>query len=163
MTHNSSKEPSWLHGHAHEPNPVPPVADPTITIMLPDETESLLTVADLEQYPLTIVPDCYIISTGHGISGPFDFAGVQLIDIIHTNLPSDTDWSHVDVISVDNFGTRAMAGELLGAYTTRPIILAYLMNNKMLSREQGLVRLIVPSETDDALRQVKWVARIEIR
>jgi hypothetical protein len=31
-----------------------------------------------------------------------------------------------------------------------------------MTREQGLVRLIVPSEENDALRQVKWVARIDI-
>jgi hypothetical protein len=29
-----------------------------------------------------------------------------------------------------------------------------------LTRAQGLVRLIVPHERDDALRQVKWVTRI---
>jgi len=36
------------------------------------------------------------------------------------------------------------------------------MDGATLTRAQGLVRLIVPSETDDALRQVKWVGRIEI-
>ena len=32
-----------------------------------------------------------------------------------------------------------------------------------LTRDAGLVRLIVPSETDDALRQVKWISHIEVR
>ena len=162
MSHTDSDEPSWIHGHAHDPNPAPPTPDPTIALIFPDGSEHAISVADLEKHPLTIVPDCYIVSTGHGTSGPFDFSGVRLSDLIQANLPSDIAWEQVDVISADNFGTRVRAGELLGAITTRPIILSYRMDGKLLTREQGLVRLIVPSETDDALRQVKWVARIEI-
>jgi hypothetical protein len=40
--------------------------------------------------------------------------------------------------------------------------LSYAIDGTPLTRAQGLVRLIVPSETDDALRQVKWVQRIEV-
>jgi hypothetical protein len=36
------------------------------------------------------------------------------------------------------------------------------MEGQPLTREQGLVRMIVPSERDDALRQVKWVGKIVI-
>jgi hypothetical protein len=39
--------------------------------------------------------------------------------------------------------------------------LALACDGKPLTRTQGLVRLIVPQEDDDALRQVKWVAGIE--
>ena len=155
-------DPSWVHGHAHDPNPAPPTPDPTITLVLPDHTEVAVTVADLERYPLTSVAECYIVSTGHGVSGPFTFSGVRLFDLLQAHLGGEREWSHVDVISADNFGTRIRAGELIGAQTTRPIILSYLSDGAPLTREQGLVRLIVPSETDDALRQVKWVARIEV-
>jgi hypothetical protein len=37
-----------------------------------------------------------------------------------------------------------------------------MLDGAALTREQGLVRLIVPSERDDALRQVKWLATITI-
>jgi hypothetical protein len=36
------------------------------------------------------------------------------------------------------------------------------LNGQPLTRAQGLIRLIVPAETDDALRQVKWVTQIVI-
>ena len=42
------------------------------------------------------------------------------------------------------------------------MLLAYTLDGAPLTREQGLVRLIVPSEIDDALRQVKWLAMITI-
>jgi hypothetical protein len=38
-----------------------------------------------------------------------------------------------------------------------------MRDGQKLTRRQGLVRLIVPREKDDALRQVKWVGRIVIR
>ena len=43
-----------------------------------------------------------------------------------------------------------------------PILLAHIVNGAAMTRAQGLVRLIVPSEIDDALRQVKWVVRVEL-
>jgi hypothetical protein len=36
------------------------------------------------------------------------------------------------------------------------------MDGAPLSRRQGVVRLVVPSEVDDALRQVKWVAAVRV-
>ncbi|MCB0075748.1 MAG: molybdopterin-dependent oxidoreductase [Caldilineaceae bacterium] len=45
---------------------------------------------------------------------------------------------------------------------TRPSLLAITLDGQPLTREQGLVRLIVPTETDDALKQVKWVAEIVV-
>ena len=41
-------------------------------------------------------------------------------------------------------------------------VLAYALDGQLLSRAQGLVRLIVPSERDDALRQVKWVREVRV-
>ena len=68
----------------------------------------------------------------------------------------------MEVISADGFGTRIRRHEIEGV-TDRPILLATAMNDTALTRRQGLIRLIVPSETDDALRQVKWVGRINVR
>jgi hypothetical protein len=41
-------------------------------------------------------------------------------------------------------------------------LLALARDGVPLTREQGLVRLVDPRETDDALRQIKWVAQIVI-
>lgn len=161
MDANAHDEPTWLHGHAHEPNPQPPSPDATLIVQKPDQVEIQVEVADLQKLPLTQVDDCWIVSTGHGTSGPFTFGGARLLDLLDALLDAAETWQYATVISADGFGTRIQAKELRTA-SLRPIILAYAMNGAALTRAQGLVRLIVPSETDDALRQVKWVGRIEM-
>jgi DMSO/TMAO reductase YedYZ molybdopterin-dependent catalytic subunit len=161
MEANAYDEPAWLHGHAHEPNPEPPSPDATLIVQKPDQVEVQIEVADLQKLPLTQVDDCWIVSTGHGASGPFTFGGARLVDLLDTLLNASVTWQYATVISADGFGTRIQAKELR-TVTLRPILLAYQMNGAALTRAQGLVRLIVPSETDDALRQVKWVGRIEL-
>lgn len=162
MASPNADEPEWLHVHEHDPNPPPPNDDATFVICLPDGTEIQVPPAKLEQYPLTQVFDAYIVATGHGTSGPFTFGGIRLLDLVTTHMPSDMTWEYVDVISADNFGTRVRAGELLARGSGQPIILSYRVDGQTLTREQGLVRLIVPSEIDDALRQVKWITRVEV-
>jgi DMSO/TMAO reductase YedYZ molybdopterin-dependent catalytic subunit len=162
MDDSLSAEPTWLHHHAHEPNPAPPSVDSAFVVKQPDGVERTIHVEDLQKLPLTEVPDCWIVSTGHGKSGPFTFGGARLADLLNSILPSDLQWQQVDVISTDGFGTRLFAQEILDPTLTRPILLSYASNGAPMTRAQGLVRLIVPSETDDALRQVKWVGRIEI-
>jgi DMSO/TMAO reductase YedYZ molybdopterin-dependent catalytic subunit len=162
MTTAHPPEPAWLHGHAHDPNPAPPSADPAFLIHWGESQTEVVTVDLLRTLPALEITDCYIVSTGHGTSGPFTFTGVRLVDLIRHLLPLDQPWQQVDVVSADGFGTRIHADELF-APTTRPIILSYALDGAPLTREQGLVRLIVPSETDDALRQVKWVAEVRIR
>lgn len=162
MVSPDAEEPEWLHAHEHDPNPAPPNVDPTFVIRLPDGTEIQVSPTDLEQYPLAQIFDAYIVATGHSTSGPFTFGGVRLLDLVTAHMPSDMSWEHVDVISADNFGTRVRAGELLAKGANQPILLSYTIDGQPLTREQGLVRLIVPSEIDDALRQVKWITRIEI-
>ena len=71
-------------------------------------------------------------------------------------------WSEVEVISADGFGNRVVKEELLEPDPAGPILLAYAIDGRTMSREEGLVRLVVPSERDDALRQVKWVGRIRV-
>ena len=66
-------------------------------------------------------------------------------------------------MSGDGFGTRVSKEELLAAGQAGQHLLAYAIDGQPLTRAQGLVRLIVPSETDDALRQVKWVAEVNVR
>jgi len=162
MSDSPAVEPVWLHGHPHDPNPAPPSEDPTFVVQQPDGIERTIRVEDLMRLPLTQVPDCWIVSTGHGRSGPFTFAGVRLADLLNSVLSPAVTWQQVDVISADGFGTRLFAPEVLDRTLTRPILLSYAVNGVPMTRAQGLARLIVPSETDDALRQVKWVGRIEI-
>lgn len=149
-----------LRPHSHEPNPVPPGDDATIKFLGVDGRTHPLTVADLRRLPETSVPNCYIVSTGHGTSGPFTFTGAALLAVINAN-SLDT-WTEVEVVSADGFGNRVYAAELFKPDPAGPILLAYALDGQLLSRAQGLVRLIVPSERDDALRQVKWVREVRV-
>ena len=154
-------EPAWLHPHVHEPNPEPPTADPAILVRLPDGRQATVDVAALRSLPAVRIPDCLIVSTGHGTSGPFEFAGARLDDLLRSVLGPGQPWHHADVVSADGFGTRVYADELAPS-AARPPLLSYAVDDRPLTRAQGLVRLVVPSETDDALRQVKWVAEIRV-
>ncbi len=156
-------EPDWVHGHPHEPNPAPPSDDVTITLTLPGGQAQRLTVETLQSLPFTTVPDCTIVSTGHGASGPFTFGGVTLQALLSAFLPVDANWQFVDVVSGDGFGARLQREEVLDDAGGRPVLLAYMLDGAALSREAGLVRLIAPIETDDALKQVKWVAQIVVK
>lgn len=159
MTDAAKHDP--LQPHAHDPNPYPPSDDPTIVLTAPDGARRALTVADLQELPQTNVSNCYIVSTGHGVSGPFTFRGVTLGDLIQHVVKDE--WDQVEVISADGFGNRVYRRELEDPPREGPPILATRIDDRPLSREDGLVRLIVPSERDDALRQVKWVAQINVR
>jgi DMSO/TMAO reductase YedYZ molybdopterin-dependent catalytic subunit len=151
-----------LRPHSHEPNPEPPTADPTITLITSDEREILVTVEELKKgFTAVTLSDCYIVSTGHGTSGPFTFTGVRLLDLIEQSAKGK--WSQVEVVSADGFGNRVMAAELRDPGSAGPVLLAYAIDGDPLTRGQGLVRMIVPSERDDALRQVKWVEVVRIR
>lgn len=152
-----------LRPHAHEPNPEPPTADPTFTLSLPDGVAIHIGPADLQKLKATTIGDCYIISTGHGSSGPFTFTGVTLLDFLRHYINPPRDWSQVEVISADGFGTRLDIEELTHPDPAGPPLLSYAVNGRSLSRDDGLVRLIVPNEKDDALRQVKWIGQINVR
>lgn len=151
----------WLYGHSHEPNPVVPSGDGRFALLAGSHVRQV-SLADLSLMPLTEVGGCYITSTGHGRSGPFLFGGVRLVDLLHACCP-ECEPSVIDVISTDGFGTRLAVDLLRRAEGSRaPLILAWQINRTPLRREQGLVRLIVPQDTDDALRQVKWVDRVVV-
>lgn len=159
MTSSTYHDP--LQPHAHDPNPEPPSADPAFVLHRPDHVAHTITIRALDELPHTILHNCYIVSTGHGTSGPFTFSGVTLRDLLAHYLPPDVAWQQVEVIGGDGFGTRVWATEL-EQETTRPILLATHRNGVPLTRAQGLVRLIVPHETDDALRQVKWIRQLNV-
>jgi hypothetical protein len=151
-----------LNPHSHEPNPEPPTADPTIRLLVPDGREILVTVEELrEGYTAVTLPGCYIVSTGHGTTGPFAFTGVCLLDLVQRY--AQDGWSQLEIISADGFGNRVMAAELYEPGPVGPVLLAYAVDGNQLSRKEGLVRMIVPDEKDDALRQVKWVQVVRIR
>ena len=159
MTNQAIHDP--LQPHTHEPNPTPPTAVSDFLLTLPDGYSYTITVERLQQLPVTTIANCYIISTGHGTSGPFTFTGVTLLDLITTY--SHSAWSEVEVISGDSFGNRVYAAEVYKPHPNGPILLAYSIDGQPLTRQQGLIRLIVPGETDDALRQVKWVGEINMK
>ena len=149
-----------LRPHSHDPNPEPPPGDAAISLHLPGGALRRVTVGALRALPHTAVAECYIVSTGHGTSGPFTFGGTRLLDLIEAHVSGP--WHSVEVVSGDGFGNRVLAAELHEP-TARPMLLAYQRDGAPLTREEGLVRLVVPSERDDALRQVKWVAVIRVR
>lgn len=148
----------WSPPHYHEPNPKPPTDDPVIKLIFQGATESIH-----PEYLLTLtqrtVDDCYIVSTGHGTSGPFKFGGVPLLDIVDRYLTQP--WSTVEIISADDFRTRISRDEL-EHIDARPVLLALSKDGESLSRDEGLVRLIVPHEVETALQQVKWISEIRI-
>jgi hypothetical protein len=153
-----------LHPHAHDPNPEPPSADPTITLTFPNGRTTPITPQHHQTLGQHNLNDCYIVSTGHGTSGPFDFTGTTLHTIIQQYADQFPSYSQVEVISGDGFGTRITRQELeFPANPNRPILLALEIDGRPLTRQDGLIRLIVPTETDDALRQVKWIGQINIK
>ena len=154
--------PAWVHGHPHEPNPAPPSRETNFIVTLPNGSTQTYDVADLRRLLQIEVPNCFIVSTGHGTSGPFTFTGVRLVDFLAHAIPNAIAWQQLDVISGDGFGTRLLRTELQTDLPDRPSLLAYQLDHQSLTREQGLIRLIVPAETDDALKQVKWVAEIVV-
>lgn len=159
---DATPEPAWVHGHPHEPNPTPPPGDGAFLLISPEGVQERIAVERLQTLPYREVAECYIVSTGHGKSGPFVFGGVALHDLLSACLAKSAPWRHIDVISADGFGARLQPEEVLAAPPHRPILLAYARDGSLMSRQAGLVRLIVPSETNDALKQVKWIERIVV-
>lgn len=157
----SNHEHDPLQPHAHEPNPEPPSDDPSFTLTLPDGKILTLSPDDLRLLPQTAVSNCYIISTGHGTTGPFEFIGATLLDLTLTYWKGE--FSEVELLSRDGFGNRVFAEEIHYPAAAGPMLLAYGLDRKAMTRHQGLVRLIVPNERDDALRQVKWIGKIILR
>lgn len=148
----------WTPPSSHDPNPSPPTADPTIRVTTSGKTTTV-TPETLRQLPQRAVDNCLIVSTEHGASGPFTFAGATLLVVLERFAAGE--WTVADIISADGFRTRVWRDEL-EARTERPILLALSIDGQPMGREHGLVRLIVPGEERDALRQVKWVSEVRV-
>lgn len=145
-----------LQPHAHPNNDQIPSNDTTIRLLLDGKFLRLLTLETLATYPQHIVT--YSYTTDHGVHGPYELAGVVLDALIS----ADTYQSlrEIEVVSADGFGNRIFVAEL--KQQTQPILLCTHSNSSQLTRQRGLIRLLVPSETDNALRQIKWVETISL-
>ena len=146
-----------LQPHSHDNNIAIPSDDPAITVSLPDGESRTLSLAALQALPATQYS--YSYTTDHGPHGPYIVGGVTLLALILSLW--DGAWHEVEVLSADGFGNRIVASEV-SAPSGDPILLCYATDGEQLSRQHGLVRLVVPSETDNALRQVKWVQKINV-
>lgn len=151
-----------LQPHSHEPNPAPPTDDPSFILTLLNGRSHLITLEILQALPQTAVHNHYIVSTGHGTSGPFTFTGVTLLNLLQHQGVDFAEEFTIEVISADGFGNRIFRHELLGPDPAGPMLLCLQLDQQLLTRQQGIVRLIVPNEKDDALRQVKWVGKINV-
>ncbi len=155
--HSHSGEPEWVSGHAHEPNLATPDGDGAFQVINASGAQRC-TLDWLTQLRRVQMADCFIFSTGHSASGPFVFGGILLADLL-TAVSVSLGWRYVDVVSADGFGARIHPADLS---VSRPPLLAFEIDGAPMTRKQGLVRLVVPTETDDALRQVKWIAEIRV-
>lgn len=160
MSESAAHDP--LRPHRHDPNPDPPTTEKAFHVVDASGRRHPVTPADLRRLPRTTIPRYAIVSTGHGTSGPFSFGGVTLRDLLAglDLLPADS--FQLEVVSADGFGNRVEGEEVVKGTPAGPLLLSDELDGRAMTRREGAVRLIVPSETDDALRQVKWVATVKI-
>ena len=147
--------------HSHESNPHPPSGDAALQVTGLGLGPLVFAVEELMDLPATEQADCYIVSTGHGTSGPFRFRGPTLSALAaRCGIP---DFKSVRVTGGDGFYTILTAQEIAESHPGCTAMLALVLDGEVLTREQGLVRLIVPTEREDALKQIKWVSHIDFR
>lgn len=161
MTHNHPATPLPIP-HRHDPNYDTPPGDGAFEVVLPTGEIQAVNLLDLQRLPVFTLDNCYIVSTGHGTSGPFRFTGARLIDLVRSLGVDTSSVGRLEIISADGFGNVLWPSELEPADPHATPLLAYCRDEQPLTRADGLVRLIVPTETTDALRQVKWVATIKL-
>lgn len=147
-----------LKPHKHSNNTTPPRGNSNITLYNTDSSSVELSLEQLQMnYPPSIIP-AYTYVTDHGVHGPYKLEGVSLKDLITKEVK--TPWSELEVLSADGFGNRLSKEEIFAKGD--PIMLYFKTDGEMLTKQHGLVRLVVPSETDNALRQIKWVKTINV-
>ncbi len=147
--------------HSHEPNAHPPSDDAKLQVTGPGLAPLVLAVEALMDLPAMEQADCYIVSTGHGTSGPFRFAGPALSAVAaHCGI---ADFQSARVTSGDGFYTILTAPEIAESRPGHTVMLALMKDGQALTRAQGLVRLVVPTEKDNALKQIKWISHIDFR
>lgn len=149
-----------LRPHSHANNATPPDDVTTFELNLLNQETIQIAIDELQtKYPVSVI-ESYTYQTDHGKHGPYKLEGVSLVDLLEHYLIHDLVWTQVEVLSADGFGNRIYKDELLASQ--EPILLCFKSNDEALTRGHGLVRLVVPFETDNALRQVKWVRTINI-
>lgn len=147
-----------LQPHSHDNNEAPPDENLDLLLIGPNGREIPIPAAALPTYPQAIIPH-YEYTTDHGKHGPYKLTGVALLDLITQHITAA--WSEVEVLSADGFGNRVFRAEL-ETPTAAPVLLCTATNGRPLTRAEGAIRLVVPSETDNALRQIKWVRTIRL-
>ena len=153
--------PSESNPRSHIPHSHPPGKNPSLRITAPNLEPICVGIDALSALPALEQTDCYIVSTGHGTSGPFRFAGPTLAAL--ASRCGIAEFESVRVTSGDRFFTILTAQEVALSHPGSAVMLALYLDGHPLSREQGLVRLIVPTEKRDALKQIKWVSHLEFR
>ncbi|MEM7798492.1 MAG: molybdopterin-dependent oxidoreductase [Chloroflexota bacterium] len=149
--------------HSHDNNPLPPDDNTTLQLTLFGGSPQEIPLNTLrENFPQAEIP-AYQYTTDHGVHGPYRLIGVALGRLIELYLGEEERWTEAEVVSADGFGNRIYAEEADPSLPGDPILLCYASNGRELSRAHGLVRLVVPSETDNALRQIKWVREINVK
>ena len=149
-----------LRPHSHANNALIPDADTTIFLNVLNQEIIEISLEYLQSDYQTSVLESYTYQTDHGRHGPYRLEGVRLIDLIGKYVSQGSEWNQVEVLSADGFGNRIYKTEILEA--SEAILLCFRSNGGALERQYGLVRLVVPFETDNALRQVKWVRTINV-
>lgn len=149
-----------LQPHSHDNNESPPDNNLDILLTRPDGSTVSIAAAALAHYPQSLIPH-YEYTTDHGKHGPYQLRGVALYDLIQQEVPAE--WHEVEVLSADGFGNRVFREELERPMAVGPILLCTHTNGRPLGRAEGAIRLVVPSETDNALRQIKWVREIRVK
>lgn len=152
---------SDLPPHSHDPLQDPPGEDASLQVQGPGTGSIYMDVKRLKGLPAIEQPGCFIVSTGHGTSGPFVFTGPTLATLAcHCGIQH---YNYVKVSSGDGFFTFLTQREVQVSLLGRSAMLALEKDGQALSRAQGLVRLVVPTERNDALKQVKWISQIEFK
>lgn len=149
-----------LQPHSHDNNESPPDNNLDLVLTRPDGSITEIPAATLDNYPQAVIPQ-YEYTTDHGKHGPYRLTGVALYDLIQQEVA--TDWQEVEVLSADGFGNRVFRSELEQPVAAGPILLCTHSDGRPLGRAEGAIRLVVPSETDNALRQIKWVHEIRVK
>ena len=152
--------PDALRPSHHHNNPLPPDDNSDILLICSDAREYSLSPQDLQALPASSLQAQYF-HTDHGRHGPYNLLGVSLLALIQLKEGVTSPWQSIELISADGFGNRVLRQEL--EISPQDFLLCYQSNGKPLTRENGLVRLVVASEQNSALRQVKWLRLIRVR
>ena len=161
MTTSTPESHPEFHKVPHEPNPVAPNGDGTFVVEF-RSAKMIITLELLASLPQTEYSDCYVASTGHAKSGPYRFEGVTLRDVLTAaGVPPKAE-AKVKISGADGYEVEVSTEPENAPARSPSPLLATQRDGVKLTRELGLVRVIVPTETEDALLQLKWIKTIRV-